>query len=322
MNSIAILVVTYNRKHMLLENINAILNQSYKEFDYYVIDNASTDGTEDYVKKIIQSDKRLHYIKLNNNYGGAGGFSFGLNYALCHNYAYSWIMDDDAIPEADALKILVDTADKLGKDNFSFLASNVLWKDRTPCLMNVCIPSKMDKGNSRQKKTDLMSIDYASFVGCFVNNIIAEKVGLPISEFFIYMDDIEYTLRLKAECQAYFVKDSVIIHKMPVNSNAGIEMASDEKMFRFSCAYRNRVYCYRYRWKMGEIKIVLLYILESYRVLRVNPDKKWKRIKIIWDGYRSGRKFKPEIQYANESRLKQYIQEQKNSRSKRKCTII
>ena len=67
MNSIAILVVTYNRKHMLLENINAILNQSYKEFDYYVIDNASTDGTEDYVKKIIQSDKRLHYIKLNNN---------------------------------------------------------------------------------------------------------------------------------------------------------------------------------------------------------------------------------------------------------------
>ena len=45
MNSIAILVVTYNRKHMLLENINAILNQSYKEFDYYVIDNASTDGT-------------------------------------------------------------------------------------------------------------------------------------------------------------------------------------------------------------------------------------------------------------------------------------
>lgn len=306
MNSVAILVVTYNRKDMLVENINAILNQSYREFDYYVIDNASTDGTEDYIKNRIESDERLHYIKLKKNYGGAGGFSFGMNYALCRHYEYSWIMDDDAIPEKDALQILVDKAAELGKEKFSFLASNVLWKDRTPCLMNVCSPSKMDRGKESLVKSGLMSIDYASFVGCFVNNEVAEKVGLPIPEFFIYMDDIEYTLRLKAQKPAYYVDTSVIIHKMPINSNAGIETATDEKMFRFSYAYRNRVYCYRYRWKMSEIKIWLMYILESYRVLRTQTDKKWKRIRIIWKGYFDGKKFKPEIQYANESMLDNY----------------
>lgn len=306
MNSIAILVVTYNRKNMLLENIKAILKQTYPKFDYYVIDNASTDGTEDYIKEIIQSDTRLHYIRLNKNYGGAGGFSYGMNYVLCHNYDYSWIMDDDAMPKPDALKVLVEKAEKLGKDKFSFLASNVLWKDGTPCLMNTCIPSRMDKGRNDQSKLGLMNIDYASFVGCFVNNLVAKEVGLPISEFFIYMDDIEYTLRLKAKKPAYFEKDSIIIHKMPVNSTAGIETASDEKMCRFECAYRNRVYCYRYRWNMNEIKIFLLYLLESYRVLKANPDKKWKRIKIIWKGYFDGRKFKPEIRFADEKVLKKY----------------
>ena len=45
MNSVAILVVTYNRKDMLVENINAILNQSYREFDYYVIDQGKVYGT-------------------------------------------------------------------------------------------------------------------------------------------------------------------------------------------------------------------------------------------------------------------------------------
>lgn len=303
MNSVAILVVTYNRKELLLENIEAVLRQSYQQFDYYVIDNASTDGTEQYIQSIIETDDRLHYIKLKKNYGGAGGFAYGMNLAQCFDYQYSWIMDDDAIPEKNALEELISEAKRLGKENFSFLASNVLWVDRAPCYMNTCISSRMDKETGRYRDSKLMSIDYSSFVGCFVNNEVAKQVGLPITDFFIYMDDIEYTLRLKAERPAYFVEQSKIIHKMPENSTAGIETATESKMERFRCAYRNRIYCYRYRWKMGEIKIFLLYILESCKVLKASKSDKWKRIKIIWNGYWTGRKFKPDIQFADKSMI-------------------
>ena len=47
--NIAILVVTYNRKNLLYENISAIRKQSYIKYDYYICDNASTDGTHQIV---------------------------------------------------------------------------------------------------------------------------------------------------------------------------------------------------------------------------------------------------------------------------------
>ena len=51
MKKIVAVVVTYNRKKLLKENLNALLNQSYKDFDILLIDNASTDGTKEYVKE-------------------------------------------------------------------------------------------------------------------------------------------------------------------------------------------------------------------------------------------------------------------------------
>ena len=56
MNKIVAVVVTYNRKELLEENIKALLNQSYENLDILIIDNASTDGTEEVVKKYV-SDK-------------------------------------------------------------------------------------------------------------------------------------------------------------------------------------------------------------------------------------------------------------------------
>lgn len=48
MNKIIALVVTYNRKNLLKENLEALLKQDYSEFDILVVDNASTDGTKEF----------------------------------------------------------------------------------------------------------------------------------------------------------------------------------------------------------------------------------------------------------------------------------
>ena len=52
-------VVTYNRLDLLKENINALLAQKYNDFDIMIIDNASTDGTEKYVRSI--ENKKINY---------------------------------------------------------------------------------------------------------------------------------------------------------------------------------------------------------------------------------------------------------------------
>ena len=73
MSKIIALVVTYNRKALLKENIEALLAQDYSNFDILIVDNASTDGTKEFMEK-YKENKRIKYENTGANLGGAGGF--------------------------------------------------------------------------------------------------------------------------------------------------------------------------------------------------------------------------------------------------------
>ena len=62
------IVVTYNRKELLQECILAILNQNYSNCDILVVDNHSTDGTAELMKKKF-NNPRIHYVDTGSNLG-------------------------------------------------------------------------------------------------------------------------------------------------------------------------------------------------------------------------------------------------------------
>ncbi len=64
-------VVTYNRKDELIKNIKSILSQSYVVDKYYIIDNHSSDNTEQMLKdEGILDDHIIQYVYLEENIGG------------------------------------------------------------------------------------------------------------------------------------------------------------------------------------------------------------------------------------------------------------
>jgi len=65
MVKVSAMMLTHNRKDWLRESIKSILNQTYKDFELIIIDNASTDGTEKVVKEF--TDKRIVYVKNEEN---------------------------------------------------------------------------------------------------------------------------------------------------------------------------------------------------------------------------------------------------------------
>ncbi|MEE0404338.1 glycosyltransferase, partial [Megasphaera elsdenii] len=120
MKTVAAIVVTYNRKNLLLENIKHLLDQNKKDIlDIIIIDNASTDGTREALNKFIVNQKII-YKNTGANLGGAGGFQFGIRYAAEYGYDFVWIMDDDCMPKPDALEKLL-TADKKLNHTYGFL---------------------------------------------------------------------------------------------------------------------------------------------------------------------------------------------------------
>lgn len=297
MNKYVEVVVTYNRKKLLQENIRALLNQTFEDHDVLIIDNNSNDGTGAMVSAI--QDERVKYYNTGKNLGGAGGFAFGLRKAIELGYLYAWIMDDDSIPERDALLSLVNKGQALNGE-FSYLASLVYWTDGKLFDMNVPnfqYNSRLGLDLDMIRRNKLLLIDTCSFVGCFVNLKYAETAGLPISEFFIYGDDLEYTARLRKLAPAYLDFDSVIVHKAPSNKGADVVSADETRIDRFFYQARNGMYNARKNGKVGRRLRVIGGRIK--KILREAPDHKAKRVWVTCKGTISGFFFNPKIEYVH-----------------------
>lgn len=238
MNTVAV-VVTYNRKVLLLECILALLEQTSILDKIIIIDNNSTDGTYELLKeKNIIKDEKILYKKLDKNIGGAGGFYEGLKHANTFNPNWVWIMDDDTIPKNSALEELLKSAEflKSEQENISFLASSVYGMNGE--FMNV--PKINDSetnsgypGWYKYLNRGLIKISEATFVSLLINGDAIKKVGLPVKDYFIWGDDIEYTLRLnKYFGNAYMVGRSEVIHKRKGGKSLSILEENDKKRLK------------------------------------------------------------------------------------------
>ena len=97
-------VVTCNRRQLLLEALAAVHAQSRAPDAVIVVDNASTDGTAAAVRRHYPS---VRLAGLTRNTGGAGGFAYGTALALAGGADLIWFMDDDTVPEPGALRALL-----------------------------------------------------------------------------------------------------------------------------------------------------------------------------------------------------------------------
>ena len=294
MRDVAAVVVTYNRKELLLENIRALAAQDRK-CDIIVIDNHSTDGTEEAVRSFDRdTDVNIVYIDTGENLGGAGGFSFGIKEAYKRDYKYIWIMDDDCIPEPESLSRLFDADMKL-KGAYGFLASKVLWTDGTPCKTNIQRYPMAKR--IKDFDSELVRVNYSSFVSMFFKREIVEEFGLPIKEFFIWSDDLEYTGRISKKYPCYLCNKSVVIHKCKGNYGINIAVESPERVERYKYIYRNDVYVFRREGIKGIAYIITRDIYHLLKVLFTSKEDKFGKIKTILTGTMKGIGFDPKIEY-------------------------
>jgi len=115
---IAAVVVTYNRKELLKECLDALLAQTYPVDSIILIDNASIDGTPEFLKEQgYLKNPKIDYVRLPENTGGAGGFHEGVKRGYKKGYDWLWLMDDDAIAQKNTLEELMDANYILKKNN-------------------------------------------------------------------------------------------------------------------------------------------------------------------------------------------------------------
>lgn len=260
---VACVIVTYNRRELLSRCLEAVLKQSYPVTSIYIIDNASTDGTFEYLvekhlvsKKEIQNEtvvdvsigeSNIKYYKLSSNEGGAGGFYTGLKLAHETNeFDAFWLMDDDGYPSDNCLQ-----------KEMKFLSQ-----------YNYVMPVSIDIENHKKlswatKKKDNIKTEILEelrndwgeimpfifpFNGSLLSKKIVDEVGYINPKLFIWGDDYEHYYRcLKHGFSPVTILSAEFYH--PVNKAPTVPICFGlvkipyvESDLRFVCLIRNWAY--------------------------------------------------------------------------------
>lgn len=312
--TLASVVVTFNRKQLLIETLNALIQQSTPLVTIYIIDNQSTDGTPDYLhthgfidkctdfsKKMVKPPTFIYYVRLTANIGGAGGFHEGLKLAQADGHDWIWLLDDDACPELHALAYLLKYADF--ETNLVALAGSVWGTDQTLQLPH--------RGHFQRRRfypylhtplaetfyqQETIFVDMASFVGLLVKRTAIEKIGLPKREFFIHHDDVDYCLRLRTIGKILLVPASKIIHKDSVTRQGEHHFLGRpsrriplQRLWLFYFSVRNAIYLGKHQLpRLSFVAQAARYFLRLLMGIIIYDEFKMQRIRCLYRAFKDG----------------------------------
>lgn len=294
-------IVTYNRLSLLIECISALKKQTYKINKIYIINNNSTDGTNNYLQGLA-SDPRFVIVSLPQNIGGAGGFHEGIKRAMTEACDWVWIMDDDTIPLNNTLEELVKgtTVTK----NVGYVCSRVIWTDGMIHKMNIPRFDFQNKQhlpiNYYSNLADVLLVRAASFVSLLINEKAVYEVGLPIKEFFIWGDDTEFTTRIYQHgYTCLYAGNSTVVHKTTENYISQLQTAPTEALWKFQYGLRNDIFLRRMRKKnlLFFLSVINIYRKAVRHINKRQGNDKKAFLKVIRKACWQGLFFRPQIEY-------------------------
>lgn len=296
-SKIVAVVVTYNRSSLLLECVAALKKSNIKT-DILIVNNASTDNTEELVLPLVDN-QQIFYVNTMRNLGGAGGFNFGLKKAYEMGYNYFWLMDDDTIVEQNSLTNILNAAAEVNY-NFGFISSYAKWIDGSTCVMNHHLVAAGWGKEKALLQKGILRIEIATFVSFFTRREVVEGIGLPIKEYFIWGDDTEYSLRISKKFPSYLAFNSEVVHKMKENQNTSkfADVTDINRIERMAFTYRNGCCTNKRLGKRKLFRYALHCLNEIFLVLRTSKCFKLKKIWIIAFNFVKGLIFfNPKIEF-------------------------
>ena len=132
------------------------------DVELIITGNASTDGTAETLRA---QGEDVVTVTARTNTGGAGGFAIGIRRALELGCDAVWLMDDDTVPEPEALSALVRARDEFPLGTPAVVASRVVWTDGRDHPMNTPRPSPFASAREREAAASIGCVPVRSASG-------------------------------------------------------------------------------------------------------------------------------------------------------------
>jgi rhamnopyranosyl-N-acetylglucosaminyl-diphospho-decaprenol beta-1,3/1,4-galactofuranosyltransferase len=218
--SVAIVVVTYNRADLLAVMLDGLAALERPADAVIVVDNASTDHTPD-VLAAASRVRGLQIVREAKNLGGAGGFHHGVQIAYQQGFDRIWLMDDDVVPAPDCLSVLLaQDADCLmsvreNADGTLIELAATRFDLSSPLAIRPKTASVVSTYGSRAEMPALVRLENVAFEGFLIRRRVIEAIGLPDPSFFIFYDDVDFALRARrAGFDIWAIRDAVMVRQL------------------------------------------------------------------------------------------------------------
>ncbi len=109
---ISIIIPTFNRSHLLGETLDAVIEQTHKEWECIVVDDGSTDNTLELVEGYVDKDERFRYLKRPSDRPAGGNAARNYGFEQSKGEFIQWFDSDDLMCEhllAEQLANIVQT---------------------------------------------------------------------------------------------------------------------------------------------------------------------------------------------------------------------
>jgi GT2 family glycosyltransferase len=231
--SVCAVLVTYNRKQLLLEVLQDLAAQTYPVSAILIYDNASRDGTPELLQEkgiinewkteqTVQSewkDMTVYYTRSSYNRGGSGGFANVFRIAAGLNYDCVWAMDDDVSPDRDCLEVLMKYLTRDAQlclpcrtdENYQDYAI-VGYDLKNPLLMN--LTQMKTKIPSDEIRTPYVNVVDMPLEGPLMTMRLIRKIGVPDEKYFIMFDDTDYAHRAAQYTHLRYVTETRLHRKL------------------------------------------------------------------------------------------------------------
>lgn len=253
-----VIIINYCHPEVTLQGVKSLRNSKNVNLKIVVVDNASPDDSLNILKKSLPEDGII-LLSAKKNDGFSAGNNIGIKFALKHNADYIMLVNNDTVVDPNMVQILLNnttpnivTAPKIyyysQRDRIWFAGGKYI-----PILGKYIHIGE----NKEDTYFDITESDWLTGCCIMFSAETIKKVGLWDETYFMYMEDVDYSLRLKQHgIKLLMIPQAHLWHKVGISSGVQSKLV-------IYYSNRNRLYLQK---KYG-INILTRFITLLTRVL-------------------------------------------------------
>lgn len=224
---IAAIILTYGKRDQYLKNcLDSLLNQSYPFFKIYLVDNDSSEETKILIQQYLKANKNIESINFSDNKGSA---AYGLAMRIIqekNNYDWLFLCDDDGLADQNLLYNFVHSSCFNNKTALLSakridLSGKIETHERG--FFNI-LKLEVEPLKNELYNQDHCEIEHSSYMGMLINSLALKQIGYPNDNFYLYLDDIDFSLRLGKYGARYLITNAVVTHAEPKSNRQEISL--------------------------------------------------------------------------------------------------